>query len=261
VPLHTFEYGDPAGAPLVCLHGVTGHGQRFRRLGQGPLAARRVIAPDLRGHGHSPAAPPWSTATHVADALELVDGLGVDRADWIGFSFGGRVAAALAATAPERVGRLALLDPALQLPVEVCAEQARLELSPQEFGSADEAIEARLAAGTLFHTPREPLEEEMAQHLADVGGGRLRYRYDAPAAIGAWGEMADDPPPVADVPTLFLRGERSWLPLDPHVARYREALGDRLQVAAVPGGHSLLWDAFEATAEVLTGFLGAGPPP
>lgn len=256
MPLHSFEYGTPDGAPLVCLHGVTGHGERFRRLGEGPLASRRVIAPDLRGHGRSPPEPPWSTEAHVGDALQLLDGRGLDRADWLGFSFGGRVAAALAAAAPERVSRLALLDPALQLPVEFCLEQARLELEPQEFGSAEEAIEARLTVGTLFHTPRELLEEEMRQHLVEVEGGRVRYRYDATAAIGAWGEMADGPPPVTGVPTLFLRGERSWLPLDPHVARYREALGDRLRLATVPGGHSLLWDAFDPTAALLAEFLG-----
>jgi lipase len=256
VRLHVYEYGDPGGRPVVCLHGLTGHGQRFRRLGEGALAGRRVIAPDLRGHGFSPALPPWSTAAHVDDALELVDSLGVDRADWLGFSFGGRLAAALAAAAPERVERLALLDPALQLPAEVCLEQADHEREDVLFSSPEEAIETRLAEGTLFHTPRELLVEEMREHLEAVDG-RLRYRYSPLAAIAAWSEMAEPPPPIADVPTLFLRGERSWLPLEPHVERYRERLGERLEVARVPGGHSLLWDAFEPTAERLRGFLGA----
>ena len=30
VRLHTHEWGDPGAPPLVCLHGVTGHGERFR---------------------------------------------------------------------------------------------------------------------------------------------------------------------------------------------------------------------------------------
>ena len=254
--LHLHEYGDPAGPPVMCLHGVTGHGQRFRRLGMGPLAGWRVLAPDLRGHGYSDWSPPWSTATHAADALETAQALGVGRATWLGFSFGGRVVAALAAAAPERVERVVLLEPALQLPVEFCREQAQEELEPQTFASPDEAIDARLAVGTLFHTPREFLEEEMDQHLAPVAGG-LRYRYSAPAAIAAWGEMADEPPPVADVPTLFMRGERSWLPLDPQVDRYRDRLGRRLQRATVPGGHTLLWDAFDETAAAVAIFLDA----
>ena len=252
--LHSYEFGDPSGPPLVCLHGVTGHAERFARLGSGPLAGRRVLALDLRGHGRSDWSPPWSTAAHAADALETASALGVDRTAWLGFSFGGRVAAALAVEAPERVERLALLDPALRLPADFCAVQAEEECPPPVFASADEAIEVRLAAGTLFHTPRELLEEEMRQHLEPVEGG-LRYRYSPLAAITAWSEMADRPPDVADVPTLFLRGERSWLPQDPQVERYRQRLGDRLRLATVPGGHTLLWDAFEPTSELLDDFL------
>jgi lipase len=255
--LRIHEYGDPAGAPVVCLHGVHGHGQRFRRLGLGPLADRRVLAPDLRGHGHSDWSPPWSTATHAADALETADGLRVDRATWVGFSFGARVVATLAAMAPERVERVILLDPALQLPVDFCRQEAEAELEPKTFGSAEEAIEERLAVGTLFHTPRELLEEEMEQHLEPVAAG-LRYRYSPVAAIAAWGEMADAPPPVADVPTLFVRGERSWLPIDPQVDRYRDRLARRLQRVSVPGGHSVLWDAFDETGTAIAAFLDTG---
>src|SRR3954466_13123069 len=103
--LHVHEWGDPAGAPVVCLHGVTGQGGRFGGLAA-RLGSRRVLAFDLRGHGRSGREPPWDGATHVADVLETVAGLGPERCDWIGFSFGGLVSAALAARAPERVDRL-----------------------------------------------------------------------------------------------------------------------------------------------------------
>lgn len=252
--LHVREYGDPAGPPLLCLHGVTGHAERFARLGSGPLAGHRVVALDLRGHGHSDWSPPWTTGSHAADALDTARALGIDRAAWLGFSFGGRVAAAVADAAPERVERLALLDPALQLPPEVCALQAEHEREPAVFASVEEAVDARLAEGTLFSTPREWLVEEFREHLEPVDGG-LRLRYSPLAAIAAWSEMADRAPAVADVPTLIVRGERSWLPLDPHAERYRERLGERLRLAGVPGGHSLLWDAFESTAGRLVDFL------
>jgi lipase len=249
VRLHVHEYGAPAGAPVVCLHGVTGHGERFRRLGEGPLAARRVVAPDLRGHGRSPWEPPWGTEFQAADAVETAGALGIERADWVGFSFGARVLAALAAGSPQRVARLVLLDPALHLPAEVCLEEAEAEREDPGFASAEEAIEERLAAGTLFHTPREMLEEEMRQHLMRGEDGRLRYRYNRPAAIAAWSDMAaPPPPPVADVPTLILLGDRSFLDVD--VSRY-----PRADVATVPGGHSVLWDAFDQTAAAIADFL------
>ena len=59
--LHLHEWGDPGAPVVLCLHGVTGHGLRFRRLAEERLATRyRVLAPDLRGHGRSGWEPPWT---------------------------------------------------------------------------------------------------------------------------------------------------------------------------------------------------------
>jgi lipase len=246
--LHVHEYGDPAGFPLVCLHGVTSHGERFRRVAEERLEGRRVIAPDLRGHGRSGIEPPWSLDAHVGDALETATTLGVEEADWLGFSYGGRVAAALAARVPERVASLVLLDPALHLPAGACLEQALEERGDLSFADVDEAIEDR--GSTLLHTPREMLEEEMSQHLVRGEDGRLRYRYEPVAAIAAWSDMADDPPPVADVRTLIVCGDQSWVPVD--LARYPDA-----QTLEVAGGHPVLWEDFDATAAAIAGFFEA----
>jgi len=39
--------------------------------------------------------------------------------------------------------------------------------------------------------------------------------------------------------------------------RYRRALGDKLEVVTVPGGHVVLWDAYDETAKAVARFLGA----
>ena len=68
--LHLHEWGDADAPAVVCLHGVTAHGRRFRKLAEERLAARfRVLAPDLRGHGLSDYEPPWSFPTHLDDVL------------------------------------------------------------------------------------------------------------------------------------------------------------------------------------------------
>ena len=114
--LHVHEWGDPHAPPVVCLHGVSAHGRRFRKLAEERLARHfRVLAPDLRGHGRSGNDPPWDIATHLGDVLESVDGADVDRAIWIGHSFGGRLVLHLAAQAPERLTAAVLLDPAIQI--------------------------------------------------------------------------------------------------------------------------------------------------
>jgi lipase len=254
--LHVHEWGDPAAPAVICLHGVAAHGARFRRLAE-RLPGRRVLAFDLRGHGRSNWSPPWNTATHVDDVLGTAAALDVERCDWIGFSFGGRIAAALADGAPERVGRLCLLDPALALPAAICLEHAEMERSETTFADPEEAIAELLDSGTLFSTPREMLEEEMREHLVRRDDGRFEYRYLRSVVVAAFGELALRPPPAAAVPTLVVRGERSWVEVD--VDRYREALGHDLRTATVPGGHAVLWDAFEETAGAVAGFLGLAP--
>jgi lipase len=252
-PLHVHEWGEPSGSPVVCLHGLTGDGGRFRRLARG-LDGRRVIAPDLRGHGSSEREPPWDTATHAADVLETVAELDVERADWVGFSFGGRIAAAVAAGAPEAVDRLCLLDPALQLPAREALERALEEFEDVGFASVDEAVQAELDSGVLFHAPRELLEEFVPETLERRPDGRLAPNHSRPMAVAAWSEMARPAPSPARVPTLLLRAESSWLPVD--VDRYRVALRELLTEEVVPGGHSVLWDALGETTAAVTAFLG-----
>jgi lipase len=258
VRLYLHAWGDRTSPPVVCVHGVCGHGERFRKLAEERLAAtRRVLSADLRGHGHSGWGPPWNVEAHVADLIETADAAGVGRAAWVGFSFGGRLAAELAWRAPERVERLVLLDPALDLPAAQALEAAEEERLDETYGSADEAIEAQLAAGNLLSTPRELLEEDMRQHLVAASAGRLAFRYSKSAAVAAWGEMARPAPPVARVPTLLVLGERSYIPNAGRAERYRAELGEEFELRTVDSNHSVLWDAFEETATAVAGFLAA----
>ena len=247
--LHVREWGDPSGAPVICLHGLTGDGRRFRRLA-GALAGRRVIAPDLRGHGASGGEPPWDTSTHTGDVLETVSALGIERADWVGFSFGGRIAAALVAGVVER---LCLLDPALSLPPGEALQRALEELGEVSFGSVDEAIQAELDSGLLFRTPRDALEEFVPETLERRPDGRLVPAHSRPMAVVAWSEMTRAAPEPASVPTLLLTAEASWVPVD--ADRYRAALRDLLTEEVVPGGHSVLWEAPDETAAAVAAFL------
>jgi lipase len=232
---------------------VTGHGERFRRLAEERLTDRHVLAIDLRGHGRSGYEPPWNIETHVEDLLETFG----ERTTWLGFSFGGRLAAELALRHPDRVERLILLDPALELPPGGAYEAAEDERTIKTFANADEAIQARYDSGSVISTPRAYLEEEMRQHLVDAGDGRLAFRYSRSAAVAAWGEMARPAAAIAQVPTLLLLGTESYVPNDPQPDRYRQALGEDLSFAEVRSGHSVLWDAFEETADAIASFLGA----
>ncbi|WP_319773086.1 alpha/beta hydrolase [Breoghania sp.] len=69
-------------------------------------AGRRVIAPDNRGHGESEALyDPEAYGAHIMaeDVRRLMDHLGIERADIMGYSMGARISAFLALNHPERV--------------------------------------------------------------------------------------------------------------------------------------------------------------
>ena len=250
--LHVHEWGDAGAPPLVCLHGVTSHGGRFHRLAERLAGRFHVLAPDLRGHGRSPWEPPWDATTHLADVIETV---GVEHAVWLGHSFGGRLAAELAAHGRARVERLVLLDPALQVLPHVALDMAELERADVSFASVEDAVQARYDSGRVLLAPREMLLEDEAEHLEQGADGRLSYRYCKSAVIAAWSEMASTPPPPARVPTLLLLGAQSWLTLDEQVDAYRAELDGLLDVVTVPGGHTVFWDALEETAEAVERFL------
>jgi lipase len=254
--LHLNEWGDPHAPPVVCLHGVTGHGRRFRRLAEERLARGfRVLAPDLRGHGFSEWEPPWTIATHRADVLETMAAAGVDRAAWIGHSFGGRLVLELAALEPERVERAVLLDPAIDLLPHVGFDQAEDQRRERIFASPEEAIEARLEGNPT--TPRAFVEEEAREHLVAGRDGRFRWRYCRSAVVSAYGELCTPAPPpeTLRVPTLLVHAGEFGLVREDQLEAYSTALGDHLTAVAVPGGHVVLWDAYEETADAVERFL------
>ncbi|MEX1258356.1 MAG: 2-succinyl-6-hydroxy-2,4-cyclohexadiene-1-carboxylate synthase [Gemmatimonadota bacterium] len=139
-PIRVLEIG-PAGesVPLLLLHGFTGSARAWGAALLGALSAgRQVLAADLPGHGETPALsdPEDDGIEAVAKALAgALDQRGIDRADWVGYSMGGRVALAAAVTAPERVRRLVLESASPGIEEAAAREERREE---------DEALSTRI---------------------------------------------------------------------------------------------------------------------
>jgi lipase len=254
--LHVHEWGDASAPPVVCIHGLTAHGERYKPLAENELASRfHVIAPDLRGHGRSDWEPPWRAETLAADILETLAGRGIDSAVFMGHSLGGRMVLELAAAAPQRVERAILLDPAIQILPHVAFDSAEDACRAPGFDSLEAAVENRLEGEPL--TPREAVEADYRLHYVQGKDGKWRARHSPAAAAALYGELATEPPDAATlrVPTLLLYAPAYGLVRDEQLETYRAALGDLLTVVEVPGGHMVMWDAYDETVAALDAFL------
>ena len=181
--------------------------------------------------------------------METVDALRLGRVDWVGYSFGGRLVVELAATHPERVRRAVLLDPAIRLPVQVAESAAADEEREPVWASASACFASRDdSAGADEHRAIADLELQL-ERLSD---GRVRRRTSQDAVQAIFRELASEPPPAEalSMPVLLLYAPESGITS----AEQARAYG-RDGVLAVPGGHMVMWSAFDQTANAVLDFF------
>lgn len=107
--IHWVELG--AGRPLVLLHGVCDTHQTWRRVAPALARERRLLIPDLPGHGLSgrPDAP-YDLEWYAEVMGEWLDQVGLEETDLAGHSYGGGIAMYLLLSRAERIRRLALVS-------------------------------------------------------------------------------------------------------------------------------------------------------
>jgi pimeloyl-ACP methyl ester carboxylesterase len=105
------EYGDVTGKPVVYLHGMPGSrldpvalDEEYRRLGV------RVVAIERPGYGLSTARRSWGLLDWPADVAAVADRLAIERFAVLGYSSGGKYAAACAYALPDRVTAAAIVS-------------------------------------------------------------------------------------------------------------------------------------------------------
>ena len=105
--LHYRDYpGSEDRLPLLCLPGLTRNARDFAELAERLSPRFRVIALDFRGRAESdydPIPGRYLPPTYVYDVIELLDGLALAQAVFIGTSLGGLVTMLMAVMAPQRI--------------------------------------------------------------------------------------------------------------------------------------------------------------
>jgi pimeloyl-ACP methyl ester carboxylesterase len=173
-PLTVDDVGDEAGVPVVYLHG--GGDSRLSRDPDDTLAAGlgvRLLAVDRCG----PAVRSRTLAGFAAELLALADDVGVERFAVVGWSAGGPHALAVAASAPERVTRVALVG---SMPVP---DGVRLMPRPIRAAVRVARVSPRLAVRGLERWGRMP-PPPTGSDTADVA--YARGRIEAFRGGGEW---------------------------------------------------------------------------
>ncbi|MFO0605072.1 MAG: alpha/beta hydrolase [Polyangiales bacterium] len=236
IEVHCEERGDPAGEPLLLLHGFFGTGADWRLVFDLDALARgrRVIVPDARGHGRTDNPSGEFTIRRCAlDALALLDALGVGRFQAVGVSLGAKTLLHVATQAPGRVGAMVLASAAPYFPAG--ARPLMRAAAEAEHGEAEWAA-------------------MRARHVRGDAQVRALWRVAGSLAEGH-DDMNFTPPLLATVaaPTLLVSGDRDpFYPVELAVELYRAI--PRASLWVVPGeGHAPVFgaarEAFAATAE------------
>jgi pimeloyl-ACP methyl ester carboxylesterase len=196
--------------PVLCIHGITANAHAFDGIARMLAPQCGVVAPDLRGRGESDAPPEgYGVLVHTRDMLAVLDALMLTRVDVVGWSLGARIAMQLAATSPERVRRLVLLDPLLTTLSD--ATRRSLEQIQGRLGTTYADWDAALAAARAIpaYGPWSNSTEAYARaDLMERPDGRIAHRVSPDIAALEWSIM---PPALAKVlpaisaPTLLLR--------------------------------------------------------
>lgn len=110
--LHYRETGSPDAPPLVFLHQTSLSSKSWEPVMELFQDEFHVLAPDTPGYGDSSRHPERPSMDDYVDALvRWMDGIGLERAPFVGHHTGSALGAALAARHPQRVSHLALSMP------------------------------------------------------------------------------------------------------------------------------------------------------
>lgn len=200
------------GDPLLILHGLFGSSDNWNTLARRFAEHRQVILIDQRNHGRSFHDKEMNYELMAKDIVILMDELGLEKADLLGHSMGGKTIMAMAMVHPEYISKLVVAD-----------------IGPRDYESHHEQILAALHAvpmdevqsrGEAIEIMRKYVRTEgilqfLAKNLYWIEKGQLAWRMNLQVIVENMNNiLAGIGTESFDKETLFIRGGASNYILD-----------------------------------------------
>jgi pimeloyl-ACP methyl ester carboxylesterase len=270
------EEGSGPGVPVLLLHGVPETSSLWREVAPALARGRRVLAPDLPGLGGSSYTGPYDVPSVVAQLVALLEAeLPGRRVDVVGHDWGGVAALSLAASRPDLVRRLAVINaPGRKVNLLRAAHIPffALPLLPEalfRLGGA-RVVDTLLSLGWKSDRTLDPevraeytaAYTDPAKVTAMLGYYRAAARPKAAALLRRSPEPAAAPVAVRAEQMLVLWGAADpVLPVSVGESVVKD-LGPDCEMVTVPGaGHFVVEEAPEVVLQALTDFLADTPQP
>jgi pimeloyl-ACP methyl ester carboxylesterase len=251
--------GNPAGTPVVLIHGYTDSARDWVPLIPYLSKSLRLIVVDLRGHGRS--AKPECCYTRLDFAYDiklLLDALEVRRADIVGHSLGSFIAQTFAEFWPERTARVVLISSSGGPRAGAPPRPPKLDYA-SAIRQLHEPIDPDSKFMIEWWSSPTPVPEEFLR----------RQRRDAAAIpLRVWLAVLDEglidsdlqrTLPRLTAPTLLIWGSADPLMDEEVRSTLREAL-PHAEVKVFPGlGHNPFWEDPAQCAAVINRFLTEAP--
>jgi 3-oxoadipate enol-lactonase len=251
VTLHYEERGE--GMPVVLLHGFpfdhTIWAAQLAALSDG----YRVIAPDLRGHGHSPAPEGlYDMDIMASDVVKLLDDLDIEQAVWVGHSMGGYITLAGLRRAISRIRAVAFVatHPRPDSPDKRIQRLQSADLALQN-GPRDIALSMM---GVLF-APEVDRKSPLAQRIYDIMASTPAH-----GVAGALRGMAERPASLLTIqrlqkPSVIIGGAEDQI-VTPDTADWMATEIPDTELVLIDGaGHLPMVEQPDATTEALRTFF------
>ena len=250
VVLDYVEQGDPAGVPLVLLHGYMDSWRSFERLLPHLPSSLHVFAVTQRGHGDA-SRPAEGYATHdfAADIGAFLDAVGLGAAVLVGGSSGGFAARRFALDHPGRTLGLVLLgSPATLHDNAVVLKAWETELSTLSDPLDPDFVRAFQVGTTVTPVPAVFLDAMVNESL------KVPARIWTAVAKGLLEDASVNELAELQVPTLIVWGEEDAIVPRADQEWMATSIANSALVVIPEVGHSFYWEAPERVARELTEF-------